>query len=115
MDFEFQGVICSRSCFDIVFDISILLNTLNVFNSHMDKEVNPHSKAGDSETIYFSNGQFFRWNDTWRLDVQVRLIITCFMCLWYLGTNDILETDLAMLLSSAFSKQFFSHGLSCVW
>ena len=115
MDFEFEGVICSRSCFDIVFNISILLNTLNIFNGHMDKEVNPDSKAGNGETIYFSNGKFFRWNDTWRLHVQVRLIITCFMSCWYLGTNDILETDFAMFLSSAFSEQFLSYGLSCIW
>lgn len=33
---------------------------------------------------------------------------------WDLGTDDVLETDLAVFLSSALSKQFFSDCLSCV-
>ena len=49
------------------------------------------------------------------MDEEIRLIITSFVSCWYLGADHVLETDLTVFLSSAFSEEFFPHGLSGVW
>ena len=65
INFELKRVISSRCRLYIIFDVSILLNTLNILDTVVDKQVDPDAEASYGKTVDFSNSQLLGWNDAW--------------------------------------------------
>lgn len=114
MDLEFEGVIGGGSCLHIVFNVGVLLDTLDIFNGGVHEQVEEYSQACNCQTVNFSNGKLLGWNDARGLHVDVRLVVASLVGCWNLGTDHVLETDFTVFLSSALSEQLFSNCLSCV-